>query len=391
MASAETVSFASAELYPANDRYSRQRLIHAWDQQKLRHARVLVAGAGALGNEVLKNLALLGVGQIVVIDFDSIEISNLSRSVLFRDEDIGKPKASTAAGALRRLNPDVQVQAIDGDLETDLGLGEIRECDVVLGCLDSIYARWLLNRACWRAGRPWINAGLSATVGEVSVHVPGIGACYECGMTQQMWRQIHERRSCMMRPATHTARLMPATAVIASITAALQVNEALRWLHGNPRLQPGEMLLCGLESYSLSSVVTSMKHDCLAHDTYTPSISIAADTDMRVSELLSRVPGGTALQLDFDVVRSFVCPQCGEQQVGRRLTRALAGQFLCRGCQGERTPELTHEITLDEALADNTLQELGVPRRSILRVKTGSDTRHVELTHSGGPDVRCHH
>jgi adenylyltransferase/sulfurtransferase len=394
MASADTVSFERADADPVSDRYSRQRLIHAWDQQKLRNARVLVAGAGALGNEVLKNLALLGIGRIVVIDFDCIEISNLSRSVLFSEDDIGKPKASTAASALRRLNPDVCVEAIDGDLETDLGLGEIRECNVALGCLDSIYARWIFNRVCWRAGRPWINAGLSATVGEVSLHVPGVGACYECGMTQQMWRQIHERRSCMMRPAAQVARVMPATAVTASITAALQVNEAVRWIHGDPRLQPGEMLLCELETYSLSSVVTSMKHDCLAHDTYTPSIFLAADTDMRVGELLNRVPGGTSLQLDFDVVRSFVCAQCGEEPIGRRLSRVLAEQFVCKCCHAQRVPNLTHEISLSDPLADSTLRELGVPPRSILRVKTGCGTCHVELTYpnrAGGPDGYCHH
>src|SRR5438046_2685512 len=168
------------------DRYARQRLISAWDQEKISRASILVAGAGALGNEVLKNLALIGIGRILIVDFDRIEISNLSRSVLFREQDLHEPKASTAARALQRLNPEMCVEAIDGDLETDLGLGQIRDCDLVLGCLDSIYARWALNRACQRAGVSWINAGISATVGEISLHVPGEGACYECGMTQQM-------------------------------------------------------------------------------------------------------------------------------------------------------------------------------------------------------------
>ena len=169
-----------------DDRYARQRMVGCWDQEKISQASILVAGAGALGNEVLKNLALLGVGRILMVDFDRIEISNLSRSVLFREQDLHQPKASTAARALQQLNPEICVEAIDGDLETDLGLGQIRDYDLVLGCLDSIYARWALNRACQRAGRPWINAGINATVGEVSLHVPGEGACYECGMTQQM-------------------------------------------------------------------------------------------------------------------------------------------------------------------------------------------------------------
>src|ERR1700743_765351 len=140
-----------------DDRYSRQRLIAGWDQECLSKARILVAGAGALGNEVLKNLALLGVGNILIVDFDRVELTNLSRSVLYRESDIGLPKASTAARALQRLNPEISVRAIDGDLESDLGLGEIRNYDLVLGCLDSVYARWVLNRACQKAGRPWID------------------------------------------------------------------------------------------------------------------------------------------------------------------------------------------------------------------------------------------
>ncbi|HAV20946.1 MAG TPA: thiamine biosynthesis protein ThiF, partial [Firmicutes bacterium] len=79
------------------DRYSRLRLIPWWDQSKLKNAKVMVVGAGALGNEVIKNLALVGVGNILIIDMDIIENSNLSRSVLFRAEDCGRLKAEVAA------------------------------------------------------------------------------------------------------------------------------------------------------------------------------------------------------------------------------------------------------------------------------------------------------
>ena len=89
------------------DRYSRLNLIGWWDQQRLREARVLVVGAGALGNEVLKNLALVGIGHITIVDFDVVEDSNLSRSVLFRASDSGKPKSVVAARSVVDLNPDV--------------------------------------------------------------------------------------------------------------------------------------------------------------------------------------------------------------------------------------------------------------------------------------------
>ena len=92
---------------PANDeRFSRFRLIGWWNQEKLRSARVLVIGAGALGNEILKNMALLGFANIVVVDLDSIEASNLSRSILYRASDVGRRKADVAADAVRNIFPE---------------------------------------------------------------------------------------------------------------------------------------------------------------------------------------------------------------------------------------------------------------------------------------------
>jgi adenylyltransferase/sulfurtransferase len=371
----EKISFELLE-----DRYSRQRLIASWDQEKVARASVLVAGAGALGNEVLKNLALIGVGKILIVDFDRVEISNLSRSVLFREEDIGESKAHVAAGALRRLNPEIQIEAMDGDLEFDVGLGKIRECDLVLGCLDSIYARWVLNRLCQRAGRSWINAGINASVGEISLFAPGDGPCYECGMTQQMWQQIHERRSCMLLPKKMPPRTIPSTAIIASLTAALQVNEALNWIHGKANLRSGEMAMLSLEPYSLSSFSMNAKPDCLAHETYAPSIFIDADpAEITVAELLEGVPAATSVQLDFDVVESWLCTNCGQERVGRRLSKKLAEQALCPQCAMERRPQLLHEVSRADWLANLLLSDLGVPRQAMLRVVTDSGMECVEL------------
>jgi adenylyltransferase/sulfurtransferase len=409
MALIEELSFELLE-----DRYSRQRLAACWDQEKVSKANILVAGAGALGNEVLKNLALIGAGHILIIDFDRVEISNLSRSVLFREEDIGRPKASTAAHALRRMNPEIHVEAIDGDLETDLGLGQIRDCDLVLGCLDSVYARWALNRACWRAGRPWINAGINATVGEICLHVPGQGPCYECGMTQQMWQQIHHRRSCMLLPKNLPARAVPGTAVIASLTAALQVNEALAWLHRETphgetpheetlhgetlrreksntekHLSPGEMLLLLLHPYSLSSFMTSAKSDCLAHDTYLPSVFIqAGPTEITTAELLRRFPGALSLQMDFDILESWLCSNCGEEPVGKRLLASSGAQVSCPNCRAQRKPQLIHEINCSHWLAEHSLAALGVPPRAILRVISSSGIHYVELTANTDREIK---
>jgi molybdopterin/thiamine biosynthesis adenylyltransferase/predicted RNA-binding Zn-ribbon protein involved in translation (DUF1610 family) len=376
-----TASLPEFKFELLEDRYSRQRLIASWNQEKVTSARILVAGAGALGNEVLKNLALVGVGHILIIDFDRVEISNLSRSVLFREQDIGLPKATTAAQALQRLNPDIRVSAIDGDLECDLGLGRICEFDLILGCLDSSHARWALNRACRRAGRPWINAGVNASVGEVCPYIPESGPCYECGMTQQMWQQILERRSCMLLPKKLPPRTIPTTSVIASLTAALQVNEALKCIHGEQQLSPGEMLLLSLQPYALSSFTMAAKADCLAHERYLPSTFVdAAPTEITAAELLGRISEAISIQLDFDVLESWWCPSCGEEPVGRRLSAELGKQLLCPQCTCERAPQLIHEVSVSDWLAGQSLATLGVPARAILRVLTNSGIQYVELT-----------
>src|SRR3954451_16701375 len=129
-----------------NDRYARLRLIPWWRQERLAAARVLVVGAGALGDEVLKNPALLGVGFSFVIALDDVESSNLSRSVLFRAEDGGRPKAEVAARRAREINPDITTASMRGDVITDVGLGLFADVDVFSGCLDNREARLWVNR-----------------------------------------------------------------------------------------------------------------------------------------------------------------------------------------------------------------------------------------------------
>jgi molybdopterin-synthase adenylyltransferase len=218
-----------------DDRYSRLRLISWWNQEKLRAAKVLVVGAGALGNEVLKNLALLGVGNVLVIDLDEIEESNLTRSVLFRSSDRGKSKAVAAAKMLHEINPDTHVVPIHGNVMTDIGLGVFRDVDVVIGCLDNREARLWVNRCCWKVGTPWVDGGIQEISGVAKVFVPPDSACYECAMTENDYRLISLRYSCpLLKREDLLAGKVPTAPTIASMIAGLQTQEALKLLHGLP-------------------------------------------------------------------------------------------------------------------------------------------------------------
>ena len=179
-----------------SDRYGRFRLISWWRQEKLAAAKVMVVGAGALGNEVLKNLALLGVGHVYIIDYDTIESSNLTRSVLYRASDAGKSKAERAGVAVKVINPDVKIHAVNGNVIADLGLGVFAEMDVVIGCLDNREARLWINRQCWKVGKPWVDGAIQEISGVVKVFVPPDSACYECGMTERDYQLINLKYSC---------------------------------------------------------------------------------------------------------------------------------------------------------------------------------------------------
>ena len=161
------------------DRYSRLRLIPWWDQDRLKNACIMVVGAGAIGNELIKDLTLLGIGKILIIDMDKIEHTNLTRSVLYRAHDVGRYKAEVAAERAAEMNPDVKTKALISNIIDDIGLGVFRRMDVVLGGLDNREARLAINQSCYKVNRPFIDGAIEALNGFARVFLPPEGACYE--------------------------------------------------------------------------------------------------------------------------------------------------------------------------------------------------------------------
>ena len=208
-------------------------LLSWFKMDRVKQARVLVAGAGALGNEVVKNLALFGVGHIYVADFDRIELSNLTRSVLFREEDAYNQafKADIVAKRAREINPQIEVTPIVGNLFSEVGFGLYRSVDVIIGCLDSRLARYLLNRMAMRAGKSWIDGSIENMTGAVKVYTPGL-SCYECGLSREEFNNIMLRTGCadVVRTQTEHGRVAT-TPISASIVGALQVQEAMKLIH----------------------------------------------------------------------------------------------------------------------------------------------------------------
>ena len=368
------------------DRYARQRTITGWDQARVASARVLVVGAGALGNEVIKNLVLSGIGHLTLVDPDHVEWSNLSRSVLFTEEDVGRPKAQVAASAARRLNPNTNVSAIIGDLEFSLGWGLLRTFDLVLGCLDSVNARWALNRLCFRAGVPWINAGINPQAAEVALHAPRHGGCYECGMNESAWRRFHERYSCMRVLKQLPPRTLPTTTNVAALGGALQAHECIAFLHGGTAggLRAGQKLFVSLQPPAMFTVDVIRDQDCPAHDAPSPHRRVHADvrTDT-VDTILAKVPGMAAqavIVLDHEIVSTITCSQCGASDVYRPVRQVSTALMLCPACGGKREPQVIDRIAAQSCGASVSLAQLGVAPSALVRVDTTGASSWMELT-----------
>lgn len=356
-----------------SDRYGRFRLIPWWRQERLAAARVFVVGAGALGNEVLKNLALLGVGNTHVIDMDRVEASNLSRSVLFRAGDSGRPKAEVAAERTRELNPEINVVPIHGDVITDIGLGLFRDMDVVIGCLDNREARLWVNRQCWKANTPWVDAGIQEIQGVVKVFVPPDSACYECAMTTRDYELLNRRYSCpLLRREDILEGKVPTAPTIASMMAALEVQEVLKILHGMPVNAGSAMVFNGVGNQFYT---TKLPHrpDCLSHETYPEPIATplrSADPLARLFELASRdFFGPMVCRLERDLITEVRCPRCEwRREIYRPRSRVSMSDAECPRCQQPAQPESVSVVESDSPLINRPLADLGVPPYDVVRV-----------------------
>ena len=359
-------------------RFARFEAIQWWKQSLLRDARVLVAGAGALGNEVIKNLALLGVGNVVIVDMDQIELSNLSRSVLFRAEDEGRFKAECAARAAQSIYPDQRVRALTGNLLGDVGLGWFRWAQVVIGALDNREARVFLNSACARVDRPWIDGGIEVLQGIARGFHPPRTACYECTMSAVDWDLLNKRRSCsLLARRALEQRGTPTTPTTASIIGAIQAQEAVKLLHGMDALLGRGFIFegAGHNSYSTSYRINP---DCPWHEEPAEMIAlpdVTSETPLQalVSEARGRLGGFDALDLSRELVEQLECPACHRSEpIWRPMENVTEEQALC-SCGAERVPQFVHSISGSSDLLEKSPHELGLPEWDIVWARHGLD------------------
>jgi len=369
-------------------RYHRLELIPWWDQQRLFDAGVMVVGVGALGNEILKQLALLGVGNIFVVDMDIIEESNLTRAVLFRKEDEGQPKATVAAQALRELNPEINVQPFVGNIVYDLGEGIYKDVDLVLGSLDNREARVAINQSCWHLGVPFVDGAIEIIQGVARMFIPPDGPCYECTMGERDYELLSLRRSCaLLSKDDLVLGKVPTTPTTAAVIAGIQTQEAIKWLHRDRQMP----LLIGkgfvFNGFSNDSYIVEYQRrpDCPAHYTM-PQIkeldwSAATTTVGEALEMVREAVSPQAvLEFEREICTGLYCPTCNEnEEVFRSLGKITEAEGRCPRCGELRDPQLTHAIYGDETYLDKTLAEIGLPPYDIITGRDGMNMQHFLL------------
>ena len=370
------------------DRYARLRLIPWWDQERLKNATIMVVGAGAIGNELIKNLALLGIGKILIFDMDDIENTNLTRSVLYRRKDVGRYKAEVAAERAVEINPDVKAKAFIANIIDDVGLGVFRRMDVVLGGLDNREARLSINQSCYKVDKPWVDGAIEVLNGFARVFVPGKGACYECTMTDTDWQLINKRKSCALLTHEQMASgKIPTTPTSSSIIAGIQVQEMLKLLHSDrelPTLAGKGYVFNGL-THDSYVVEYQRKEDCMSHDTYEKIIekpwSVRSITWREIlSDIKNELGNNAVITLDREIATVGHCA-CGENKDLYMPVHKLKGEMLtCPKCGNQMSFDSIHRITDEESFLDKTPFETGIPLLHIIGGKVGMETTYFEFS-----------
>lgn len=394
------------------------RRIDRYPLARVREARVLVIGIGAIGNELVKNLALFDIGHLLLCDMDRVEWANLSHSVLFRKRDHGRSKVKAAAREVKALNSRTKVSPFDCSLH-ELGLGVWRRADVIAAGLDSRGARLLLDRICGRVGKDWVDAGLGApTAGSsaegllqatVQTFSPSGGFGYEDCLSDNLVREDAEqeldkiisgryhRQGCdyLHEQAVRKLRV-PTTPAMASLVGALQAQEVIR------RLSPGVWGDTGMGPRRVSVDASRM---VMRVDQYTPraaapvtpvveeaGLSARATT---VGEMVARAKSDlgpeTVVNLGFEYVLGFECSLCHRKERGP--FRRSAKSVTCPHCSTPtRSVERRHLGSFMPNYLDGSepfqglpLYKLGVPLLDVLT----AEVRHDRRAYAGSESVAC--
>ena len=235
------------------DRYSRQVMLEEIGYQgqlKLKQSKVCVVGVGGLGNPITARLAAMGVGKIRIVDRDVIELSNLHRQTMFNEDDVGQVKVETAAKKLRKLNPDIIIEELPVSINDYTAFDAVDGCDVVIDALDSVNARYSLNKACIEKKIPFVTGAAVGVTGQSFTILPNESACYHC-----LFPALDEDSM----PTCSIEGVHPS---ILSIIGGIEVSEAVKIITGKEPSLKDKVLHVDLENLIFNFTKVSKVEEC---------------------------------------------------------------------------------------------------------------------------------
>ena len=267
-------------------RYSRHLIlpeVGMEGQRKLRRAKVLVIGAGGLGSPALSYLAAAGVGTIGIVDFDTVDLTNLQRQIIYATDDVGRPKLEVAAERVHRMNPDVEVKLHEARLSSGNAMEILRGYDVVVDGTDNFPTRYLVNDACVMLHIPNVYGSIFRFDGQATVFCLPQGPCYRC-----------------VYPEPPPPGLVPSCAeggvlgVLPGIIGTIQATEAVKLILGKGESLAGRLLV--LDAMKMRFRELKLRKDpdcpvCGAHPTVTALIDYEQFCGIRGEEMEAKSLG----------------------------------------------------------------------------------------------------
>ena len=230
------------------ERYARQILLFGEEgQERLKGAKVFIAGAGGLGCPIALYLAVAGVGEIRIVDRDTVERTNLNRQVLHRERDIGELKARSAEAKLREANPDIRIKAFATTIDETNVPDLVGDADLIVDAMDNFPTRYLLNREALRSSVPLIHGAIRGFDGQATTIIPGRTACLEC-----------------IFPEAPPAEVFPVVGTTPGVIGLIQANEAIKYLLGKEDLLANRLLLWDGLATTLETYTVERRPDCPA-------------------------------------------------------------------------------------------------------------------------------
>ncbi|MHA2245572.1 MAG: HesA/MoeB/ThiF family protein [Candidatus Hodarchaeales archaeon] len=248
-----------------SDRYDRQLLIKNWDQKRIQQSTVTLVGLGALGSVAAASLAMAGVGTLILVDLDTIEMSNLNRQLFFRAADIGRPKVKICAQVLNEINPVINVIALYMPIE-NTPRPTLESSNVILDGLDTFQTRRWVNSFAVNANIPLVSGGMYSFLGNIQVVVPQESPCLDC---QSLIPEEELQKACTpfgevrkeIRPKETDEEFIPYVSSVAFVIGGLMAQEALKIILGLPPLK--EYLFWDGEAGIFTSVPLERREDCI--------------------------------------------------------------------------------------------------------------------------------